>query len=232
MRPRPTPMTMKQLDRLLFEQGNQCFFCRKPLKPIDASVEHLVASANGGTNGEENCVACCKKLNALLGSKSLKEKVQIVLNQRGSFRCPEDVERERLASVAKAMAPVAITPRSRRLLLPRRPSQSRNRRHRRSSSRSRSRCRRSSFLRWLPRRRRLYQSPPAPPDYPRSPSRLRRRHRSPARCHLSDVQEQVQVSDQRCRLPVSTLRYRVSLLNRRALCATHGDEPRRIPRSC
>jgi hypothetical protein len=99
-------MTMKQLDRLLFEQGNQCFFCRKPLKPIDASVEHLVASANGGSNGEENCVACCKKLNALLGSKSLKEKVQIVLNQRGSFRCPEDVERERLASVAKAAAPV------------------------------------------------------------------------------------------------------------------------------
>ena len=106
-------MTMKQLDRLLFEQGNQCFFCRKPLKPIDASVEHLVASANGGTNGEENCVACCKKLNALLGSKSLKEKVQIVLNQRGSFRCPEDVERERLASVAKATAPVATnTPKS------------------------------------------------------------------------------------------------------------------------
>jgi hypothetical protein len=104
---------MKQLDRLLFEQGNQCFFCRKPLKPIDASVEHLVASANGGTNGEENCVACCKKLNALLGSKSLKEKMQIVLNQRGSFRCPEDVERERLASVAKATAPVAInTPKS------------------------------------------------------------------------------------------------------------------------
>ena len=106
-------MTMKQLDRLLFEQGNQCFFCRKPLKPIDASVEHLVASANCGTNGEENCVACCKKLNALLGSKSLKEKVQIVLNQRGSFRCPEDVERERLASVAKATAPVTInTPKS------------------------------------------------------------------------------------------------------------------------
>jgi hypothetical protein len=98
-------MTMKQLDRLLFEQGNQCFFCRKPLKPIDASVEHLVASANGGTNGEENCVACCKKLNALLGSKSLKEKVQIVLNQRGSFRCPEDLERDRAASVAKAMPP-------------------------------------------------------------------------------------------------------------------------------
>jgi hypothetical protein len=39
-------MTMKQLDRLLFKQGSQCFFCRKPLEPIDASVEHLVASAN------------------------------------------------------------------------------------------------------------------------------------------------------------------------------------------
>lgn len=32
----------------------------------EASVEHLRASANGGGNNDENCVACCKAVNALL----------------------------------------------------------------------------------------------------------------------------------------------------------------------
>jgi len=79
------------LDRLLFSQGGQCFFCRKPLPKAEASVEHLVASANGGTSDDGNCVACCKALNQLLGSKSIKEKLQIVLNQRGNFQCPGNV---------------------------------------------------------------------------------------------------------------------------------------------
>lgn len=79
------------LDRLLFAQGGQCFFCRKALPKAEASVEHLVASANGGQNDDGNCVACCKALNHLLGAKSIKEKMQIVLNQRGHFQCPGDV---------------------------------------------------------------------------------------------------------------------------------------------
>jgi len=80
---------MKQLDRLMFLQGGLCFFCKEPLPAGDASVEHLLASANGGSNSEENCVACCKSLNALFGHKSLKEKLQVVLNQRGQFKCPK-----------------------------------------------------------------------------------------------------------------------------------------------
>jgi hypothetical protein len=80
---------MKQLDRLMFLQGGLCFFCKEPLPAADASVEHLLASANGGGNSEENCVACCKSLNTLFGDKSLKEKLQVVLNQRGQFKCPK-----------------------------------------------------------------------------------------------------------------------------------------------
>lgn len=79
------------LDRLLFAQGGQCFFCRKPLPKVEASIEHLVASANGGTSDNGNCVACCKALNHLLGSKSIKDKLQIVLNQQGNFRCPGNI---------------------------------------------------------------------------------------------------------------------------------------------
>ena len=61
------------------------------LPKAEASVEHLVASANGGLNDDGNCVACCKALNNLLGSKSIKEKMQIVLNQRGNFQCPGNI---------------------------------------------------------------------------------------------------------------------------------------------
>src|SRR6185295_5392259 len=81
-------MPTKPLDRLMFTQGGLCFFCKDPLQQGDASVEHLVASANGGGNGDDNCVACCKALNGLLGRKSLKEKIQLNLNQKGHFKCP------------------------------------------------------------------------------------------------------------------------------------------------
>lgn len=81
-------MPTRPLDRLMFAQGGLCFFCRDPLAKADASVEHLVASANGGRNDDDNCVVCCKAMNALLGSMSLKEKIQVVLNQKGQFKCP------------------------------------------------------------------------------------------------------------------------------------------------
>jgi len=91
---------MKQLDRLLFVQGGECFFCKEPLQKADASVEHLLASANGGTNAEDNCVACCKTLNALLGSKSLKEKLEVFLRQKGAFRCPAETSLPQASSPA------------------------------------------------------------------------------------------------------------------------------------
>ncbi|WP_374261063.1 HNH endonuclease [Zoogloea sp.] len=100
-----------QLDRLLFTQGGLCFFCRKLLPKADASVEHLVASANGGTNDEGNCVACCKTLNHLLGAKSIREKMQIVLNQRGNFQCPAVLAQASCPPpIASASPAIAVTP--------------------------------------------------------------------------------------------------------------------------
>ena len=86
-------MPTKPLDRLLFAQGDICFFCRGPLSKADASVEHLLASAKGGSNGDDNCVVCCKAMNALLGSRSLKEKFEVVLNRKGHFKCPNGVQK-------------------------------------------------------------------------------------------------------------------------------------------
>ncbi len=98
------------LDRLLFAQGSQCFFCGKELAKAEASVEHLVASANGGTNDDGNCVACCKALNHLLGSKSIKEKMQIILNQRGNFQCPGNICAQPPAAPSPAPSTAAAKP--------------------------------------------------------------------------------------------------------------------------
>jgi hypothetical protein len=99
-------MPTKPLDRLMFAQGGLCFFCEQPLPKSEASVEHLVASANGGSNNDDNCVACCKALNTLLGRKSLKEKIQVVLNQKGNFKCPNG------AGVAKTTSKNLVAPKS------------------------------------------------------------------------------------------------------------------------
>jgi HNH endonuclease len=95
-------MPTKSLDRLMFAQGGLCFFCKKPLPKSEASVEHLVASAHGGTNADDNCVACCKAVNALLGSMSLKEKLQVVLNQKGQFNCPNGPASDKAAPQERA----------------------------------------------------------------------------------------------------------------------------------
>jgi hypothetical protein len=105
-------MPTKPLDRLMFAQGGCCFFCKAPLPQNEASVEHLVASANGGGNGDENCVACCKSINALLGSMSLKEKIQLVLNQRGEFRCPNQPLARKAAVSAAVVRPPAREPKA------------------------------------------------------------------------------------------------------------------------
>jgi HNH endonuclease len=108
-------MPTKPLDRLLFAQGGLCFFCKEPMPKSEASVEHLVASVNGGSNSDENCVACCKAVNALFGSMSLKEKIQIVLNQRGHFKCPNGlspVEPAEKSSASAKKLPAALPKKS------------------------------------------------------------------------------------------------------------------------
>jgi hypothetical protein len=72
----------------MFAQGGLCFFCNSPLPKSEASVEHLVPSSRAGSNSDDNCVACCKAVNGLFGSMSLKEKIRVVLNQNGKFICP------------------------------------------------------------------------------------------------------------------------------------------------
>ena len=72
----------------------------------EESVEHLVAEANGGSNDDENCVACCKTLNRLLGRMSLKEKLNVILNQKGDFSCPGRIPKVAEVAHLPSLAPV------------------------------------------------------------------------------------------------------------------------------
>ena len=81
-------MPTTPLDRVLFLQGGQCFFCSKTLSKAEASVEHLVPKAHGGNDHIENLVVCCKALNSLFGHMTPKEKIRALLNQKGKFKCP------------------------------------------------------------------------------------------------------------------------------------------------
>ena len=100
-------MATKPLDRLMFAQGGLCYFCNMPLPKAEASVEHLVPSSRSGSNSDDNCVACCKAVNGLFGSMSLKEKIRVVLNQNGKFVCPAGIPAVNPPATA---APVATEP--------------------------------------------------------------------------------------------------------------------------
>lgn len=113
-------MPTKPIDRLLFAQGGRCFFCQEHLPKSEASIEHLIARTNGGSNEDGNTVACCKTLNALLGRMSLKEKLQVVLNQKGQFQCPNGASRgdEQTATSPGKLARVVADLRKRGTALP------------------------------------------------------------------------------------------------------------------
>ena len=102
---------MKQLERLLFLQGNRCFFCGDRIPEGEASVEHLVATSNGGAKEDHNCVVCCKAVNAALGNLPIKAKLQAVLSQRAAFACPKsggNAEGETSASAEQVAPPERI----------------------------------------------------------------------------------------------------------------------------
>ena len=85
-----------ELQRLLFLQGQRCFFCEQPISSGEASIQHLAALGNGGTNADDNCVVCCSAVNAMLGNLTVKEKIQVSLRHRGAFVCPRAATGDRV----------------------------------------------------------------------------------------------------------------------------------------
>ena len=95
---------MSKLQRILFLQGQRCFFCEHQIPAGEESLEHLVPVSHGGPDRHDNVVVCCKALNNVFGSISIKEKVRAVLKQNGSFVCPR-LEGKAVKSKATAPSP-------------------------------------------------------------------------------------------------------------------------------
>lgn len=89
---------MKQIERLLIQQGHKCFFCGNSIPPGEETVEHLDALSNGGEKTDQNCVACCRAINTALGNLSVKYKLRAILNQPNPFPCPHKVSDENPAA--------------------------------------------------------------------------------------------------------------------------------------
>ena len=64
--------TIKSLTRLLFAQGGRCFFCKESLPATDASVEHLVARANGGVKADRSYETVLKDTSVSCQTKRLR----------------------------------------------------------------------------------------------------------------------------------------------------------------
>ena len=87
--PAPKSSVLSKLEKLLYLQQNQCFFCGEKLALAEANIEHLHPLSKGGTRTEDNEVVCHKSLNETFGNLALKRKFEFVLKSAGSFQCPK-----------------------------------------------------------------------------------------------------------------------------------------------
>lgn len=55
--------------QVLDRDGWICAYCRKALVGDDATVDHIVAKARGGTDHPDNLISCCRSCNASKGDR-------------------------------------------------------------------------------------------------------------------------------------------------------------------
>ena len=56
-------------DLVIARDGLKCCYCGKQLEPKDATVDHVIAVHNGGSDDLANLVMACRSCNSRKGSK-------------------------------------------------------------------------------------------------------------------------------------------------------------------
>jgi len=81
---RDTPVTStnakrrrRRIARLRERDGDHCFYCLKPMKRTQMTLEHLLARNLGGNNSLTNMVLAHARCNERAGHLSVSEKVRI-----------------------------------------------------------------------------------------------------------------------------------------------------------
>lgn len=54
-------------EQLLYAQGQKCIYCRCPLTPANATLDHLTPKASGGKDAVRNLAVACADCNGLKG---------------------------------------------------------------------------------------------------------------------------------------------------------------------
>jgi 5-methylcytosine-specific restriction endonuclease McrA len=65
-----------QKNRLWREQGQECAYCKKKVRRKNATIDHIVPRARGGTNAVTNKVVTCRACNESKGDLLLSEWVE------------------------------------------------------------------------------------------------------------------------------------------------------------
>jgi hypothetical protein len=74
----------KQFRRSILDAWNwQCAYCGKSIRNA-ATLDHIVAQANGGVTAKHNLVACCQECNCSKSNKNVWEWLR-----EQSFHCPK-----------------------------------------------------------------------------------------------------------------------------------------------
>lgn len=60
-------------------KGRKCHWCQKPFKSIEeATVDHVIALSNGGSNGDDNLVLACNDCNKKRGNQTTKKELETI----------------------------------------------------------------------------------------------------------------------------------------------------------
>lgn len=62
----------------LTEQGGRCAYCREPLRPSQATGDHVIPRIEGGTTNFKNIKAACEPCNKLKGRMGAKKFMNFV----------------------------------------------------------------------------------------------------------------------------------------------------------
>lgn len=74
-------MGKSSIHMCLEEQGSMCFYCKKELRVDQATVDHFIPKAAGGTNSHLNKVAACKQCNGNKGDSMPTESQLLKLHE-------------------------------------------------------------------------------------------------------------------------------------------------------
>jgi hypothetical protein len=63
-------------------EGGRCFYCLRPLTPLQRCLDHVVPRARSGQNSYRNLVACCRECNAQKGQCRAEDFLRSIFRDR------------------------------------------------------------------------------------------------------------------------------------------------------